>query len=244
MIPQEPNPRLERVEFQLRTTGVKPEAANPLRSGTHTRGYLPHVKREGASYFVTFRLNDSLPQAVLMKLQAERAERLRGLDARQGQQKTNGKMPRATETLEDIERAYFRQVENFLDRSSGECVLRRPDIAELVASALRFFDGERYRLDVWVVMPNHVHAVLWPMPNHALSEVLHSWKRFTARETNKRLQRVGQALWQPESYDHWIRNDEEHARCCRYTVNNPVKARLCAAPEEWRWSSAWRSAAL
>jgi putative transposase len=78
------------------------------------------------------------------------------------------------------------------------------------------------------------------MPNHTLSAVAQSWKRFTAREANQLLRRTGQAFWQPEVFDHWIRNDEEHARCCRYAVNNPVKAQLCAAPEEWRWSSAWR----
>jgi REP element-mobilizing transposase RayT len=242
MSPHEPNPRLEHVQFQLRATGVKPEAANALRSGTHSRGYLPHVKREGASYFVTFRLNDSLPQAVLLKLQAKRAERLRRCHAPQTRPNPGDEAPANAESLEDIERDYFREVEAFLDRSSGECALRRPDIAESVAAALRFFEGERYRLDAWVVMPNHVHVVLWPMPNHLLSEVLHSWKRFTSREANKRLQRVGKTFWQPESYDHWIRNDGEHARCCRYTVNNPVKADLCAAPEEWRWSSAWRGA--
>ena len=64
--PNEPNPGLERTRHQLRASGAKDEAANPLRSGIHTRGYLPHVKREGASYFVTFRLADSLPKEVLL----------------------------------------------------------------------------------------------------------------------------------------------------------------------------------
>jgi hypothetical protein len=61
------------VEFELRATGVTTEESNPLRSGIHTRGYLPHVKREGARYFVTFRLADSLPKEVLLRIQAERA---------------------------------------------------------------------------------------------------------------------------------------------------------------------------
>ena len=220
MFPAEKSPRLERVEFELRSTGIRPESANPLRSGTHSRGYLPHVKRDGATYFVTFRLNDSLPREIMLKLQAARAERLR-----------------AGQPLQEIERQYFREVEKFLDRRSGECLLCKPEVAEVVVSALRHFEGTRYRLDAWVVMPNHVHAVLWPMPNHALSEILQSWKRFTAREINKLLGRVGQTFWQPESYDHWIRNDQEHVSCCRYTVNNPVKARLCSTPEEWPWSS-------
>jgi REP element-mobilizing transposase RayT len=243
MLPREGNPRLDRVEFELRASGVKPDDANLLRSGTHTRGYLPHVKREGASYFVTFRLEDSLPEAVLLKIQGRRAERLRRHHAEQEAHKTLCAAPHCEDTLEGIERDYFREIEDYLDKGAGEFALRRSDLAELVAGALAFFDGQRYRLDAWVVMPNHVHVVVWPMPDYSLSEILHSWKRFTSREANKVLGRTGDTFWQRESYDHWIRNDEEHARCCRYTVLNPVKAGLCAVPEDWRWSSAWREKA-
>jgi hypothetical protein len=83
MSPREDNPRLERVGYELRAAGVKSEETNPLRSGIHTRGYLPHVKREGARYFVTFRLADSLPKEVLLGIQAERAERLTRFYAQQ-----------------------------------------------------------------------------------------------------------------------------------------------------------------
>jgi hypothetical protein len=76
MFPEEADPRVERVRYELRATGVSSEHANPLRSGIHTRGYLPHVKREAARYFVTFRRADSLPKEVLLKFQAQRAERL------------------------------------------------------------------------------------------------------------------------------------------------------------------------
>jgi len=241
MIPADRNPRTERVKHELRSTGVKPEAANPLRSGTHTRGYLPHVKREGARYFVTFRLADSLPKDVLLKFQAERAEHLQRFHAQRAAATNLGTAPPKPETLYEIERNYFRKLEDYLDKSGGECWLKRPPIADIVANALRCFDSERYRLDAWIVMPNHVHTVLWPMPNHSLSKILQTWKRYTAREANKLLGRTGKTFWQPEPFDHWIRNDEEHARCCRYVVNNPVKARLCAAPEDWKWSSAWRA---
>jgi REP element-mobilizing transposase RayT len=240
VLPQEEKPRVERVEYELRATGIKPDAANPLRSGVHTRGFLPHVKREGARYFITFRLADSLPKDVLLKYQAERAERLQRFSVQQEAAKRLRKPAAPKDSLEEIERDYFRKLEDFLDSNRGSCWLKRADIAALVANALRFFDGERYRLDAWVVMPNHVHVVFWPMPNHTVSEIVQSWKRFTAREANKILERTGESFWQPEPYDHWIRNDEEHARCCRYVWNNPVKARLCAAPEDWKLSSAWR----
>lgn len=242
MFPKEQSPRLERVKFELRATGVKPEAANPLRSGTHTRGYLPHVKREGARYFVTFRLDDSLPKEVLLKIQGEHAEALRRFHTQQNVATKTSKTPPATDALDEIEREYRRKVERYLDKGLGACWLKRPDIAGLAAGAIRFFEGERYLLDAWVIMPNHVHVVFWPMPNHSVSEIVQSWKRHISREANKILQRTGTAFWQPEPYDHWIRNDEEHARCCRYVRNNPVKAGLCAVPEDWQWSSAWRGA--
>jgi REP element-mobilizing transposase RayT len=242
MFPAEPNPRLDRTKFELRTTGVKPEEANLLRSGIHSRGYLPHVKREGARYFVTFRLADSLPKEVLLKYQAERAQRLQRFYAQQKAAKKLSAAPPKQEALEQIERDYFRKLEAYLDKGVGACWLKRPEIAEIVAGAFRFFENERYLLDAWVVMSNHVHLVRWPMPNHTLSEIAQSLKRYTAREAIKLLERTGETFWQPEPFDHWVRNDGEHARCCRYVVNNPVKARLCAAPEDWKWSSAWREA--
>jgi REP element-mobilizing transposase RayT len=217
----ESNPSLDRVRFALRATGLPSETPQPHRSGIHSRGYLPHVKREDAACFVTFRLADSLPQEVLFQLNAERTECLRRLLAA-----TNSPTP---EMEEIINRDHLRRVERFLDRGVGACWLRRPDLAELMSNALRHFDGQRYRLSAWVVMPNHVHAVLWPMPNHLLGDILKSWKGYTAHEFNQRLQQTGQTFWQPESFDHWI----------RYVVHNPVTARLCATPEEWRWSSAW-----
>src|SRR5947208_1737713 len=121
-----PNPRLERVQFSLRATGVKPGVWNPLRTGMHSRGYLPHVKREGASYFVTFRLADSLPKDVLMKFQSERAEKLQ----RHFASRSSGA---SAETPDEIERDYRRKVERYLDGSVGECYLRRPELADLVA---------------------------------------------------------------------------------------------------------------
>jgi len=224
----EPNRGLERVKFQLRADGIANHPPNPLRSGIHSRGYLPHVKREGASYFVTFRLADSLPKQVLLQFKREHAEALQLLSA-------NDKPAEA----EAIHREHRRKVERYLDRGAGECHLRRPDIADVVAKALLHFQERHYVLDDWVVMPNHVHLILWPMPNYTLSEILKGRKQFTATQANLILGKTGQSFWQRESFDHWIRNDEEKARIRRYIRMNPVNARLCKSPKEWQWSSAW-----
>ena len=234
MLKPEPNPKLKRVEYELRADGIPAGNPNRLRSGIHTRGFLPHVKREGASYFVTFRLADSLPREILLEFQQKRAKRIRALEATKKSQNP------ASDIVELVERDYRREVERYLDQGAGHCWLRQPEIAEMVANALCHFDGERYELRPWVVMPNHVHATVWPAPNHLLGDILHSWKRFTSREANKFLGRTGEDFWQRESYDHWIRDDDEKARIERYIRNNPVKAGLCGEPEEWRWSSAWQ----
>ena len=224
----EPNRGLERVKFQLRADGVPDDSPNPLRTGIHSRGYLPHVKREDASYFITFRLVDSLPKEALLRFEHEHAEALRRLPA-----KAN------SEAAEDLHRELRRKIERYLDQGAGECHLRRPEIAAMIADALRHFHGQQYLLDDWVVMPNHVHLVLWPMPNFTLSEILKRRKRHTARQANLILGRTGETFWQRESYDHWIRNDDEKARIRRYIRMNPVKAGLCKTPEDWKWSSAW-----
>jgi type I restriction enzyme R subunit/putative DNA methylase len=222
----EQNPGLERVRHRLRATGVPHDPPNTLRSGVHSRGYLPHVKREGASYFVTFRLADSLPKEVLLSFKRQQGEQLRSL-----KQST----PAARET---IDRELQRRIERFLDRGAGECHLKHSDVARMVADALLYGHEKQYLLDEWVIMPNHVHLVLWPMLNHTLSKILLSRKRYTARHANVLLGRTGETFWQHESYDHWIRNDEEKARIRRYIRNNPVIAKLCKAPEEWPWGSA------
>src|SRR5882724_1626063 len=111
MFPAEENPRIRRVGFELRAAGVKREKANPLRSGIHTRGYLPHVKREGASYFVTFRLADSLPKEVLLKIHAERAECLTSFYAQADAAKKFGTAMPNSNILEEVDREYFRKIE-------------------------------------------------------------------------------------------------------------------------------------
>ena len=234
MNPDPENPGLDRVRYELRADGVKDASKNPLRSGIHSRGYLPQVKRDGAEYFITFRLADSLPKEVLLRFEGERAERLHALyEAEKHGRKT-------TDTEEAINRDLSRKIERYLDQGAGACHLRRPEIADLVAGTLKHFHEQRYLLREWVVMPNHVHALAWPMPNHLVGDMVKSWKQFTSLRAKRMLGLPEGRFWQPEPYTHWVRDDEERARIARYIRNNPATARLCARAEDWRWSSAWR----
>jgi REP element-mobilizing transposase RayT len=116
-------------------------------------------------------------------------------------------------------------------------------IARIVASALLHFEGQRYNLAAWCVMPNHVHAVVQPfagttggtpvpraVPDAELPDILHSWKSFTAKEANKLLRRSGD-FWQAEYYDHLIRDEADFRHSVRYVLNNPIKAGL----KNWKW---------
>ena len=142
--------------------------------------------------------------------------------------------------LED-EREKRIRIEAYLDAGHGECHLRRPEVAALVQENLLHFDGERYRLLAWVVMPNHVHALIETLQT-PLAEILHGWKSFTGKAANRLLNRAGD-FWQNEYFDRFIRDEEHFHKAMCYIENNPVKAGLVRTAEEWIFGSAhFRSA--
>ena len=128
------------------------------------------------------------------------------------------------------------QIEAYLDSGRGGCFLRQPEIAALVQENLLHFDGERYCLLAWVVMPNHVHTLI-EILRTPLAEILHGWKSFTGKAANRRLNRTGD-FWQDEYFDRFIRDEEHFHKARRYIENNPVKAGLVKSPEEWIFGSA------
>jgi len=210
------------------------DVPDPLVDGWHGRGYLPHLKAAGGTYFVTFRLADTLPRKVLDVYLAEREEILKRAQA----------MGREVSPLEEkrLRELYSEQVESYLDTGHGACWLRYPEVGRLVVEALRKFHGTRYWLHAAVVMPNHVHAVLTPLEGYRLSDILQNWKSFTAHEVQRLVPALpleipaDEPFWQHESYDHLIRNEADLDRVCAYTWENPVKAGFCARPEEWPYS--------
>jgi REP element-mobilizing transposase RayT len=187
-----------------------------------SRGKLPHWERSQGVYFVTFRLADSLPRAVAQAFELERKDIVATANAMR-RDLSPAERRRLTELFDE-------KVESYLDAGSGLCFLSKPAVAIKVAEALRHFHGVRYRLFAWCVMPNHVHAVFQPLEDWKLSEVLHTWKSYSAKEANRILRRSGD-LWQREYYDHLIRNREDFQRCVHYVLQNPGKAGL----RDWPW---------
>lgn len=199
-----------------------------------SRGELPHLYKEGGSYFVTFRLLDAVDtKARKCRRDGGTTTGLRVSSSRDGG--TTAHQKKRTPSPEREAALIARETEPPL--RLGSCVLIRPEIAELIEHTLRHFHGQRYYLSAWCVMPNHVHAVVTPNDDWELSAILHSWKSFTAHQANKILKRQS-TFWERESFDHLIRTFEHFEAFIHYVENNPVEARLCQAPEDWPWSSA------
>jgi len=187
--------------------------------------YLPHWTQTAAIYAVTFRLADSLPAGVLERWRVER-DKIVHPGQTQGQELTSHQQ-------RELARLYCDSVESYLNAGHGQCYLREPKVAELVANALKHFDGERYDLIAWAVMPNHVHAILKPYQGIELPDILRSWKSYTANKANELLRRTS-AFWQSEYYDHLIRDQEDFDHQVNYVLSNPNKAGL----SDWPWVGA------
>ena len=200
-------------------------AASRPRFGEVTvrdRGRLPHWEKDGATYFITFRLADSLPKSVLDQFECER--RAIVITANQLHRELSADERRR------IQRLSTPIIEKFLDNGAGACHLRNPPVAEAMLDALCHFDQRRYRLFAWCVMPNHVHVVAGLFPGETLAAVVHSWKSLSAKEANRILGTHG-IFWQREYYDHLIRGEEEFEHAVRYVAENPAKANL----RNWKW---------
>jgi REP element-mobilizing transposase RayT len=193
-----------------------PHKADLREAGWHSRGYLPHFDGQAIPQFITLRLFDSVPAAVLRRWVQE-------MDL------ANSKRDRIT---------LNRRIERYLDQGYGEAFLKIHRVAEMVQNELLCYDGQRYRLSSWVVMPNHIHYLLTRFETIDLAQLMQSFKSLTSHKANNLLRRKGQ-FWMPDYFDRYIRNAEHFNKTVRYIENNPVKARLCKHPQDWPFSSAW-----
>lgn len=197
-----------------------------------SRGYIPHCDHEALIQHVTVHLADSLPKSAIEKI------------------------GHAVSVLPDSQHAVERrrQLHDWIDAGHGSCVLRNDEVAEKVQDTFLHFEEIRYRLHAWVVMPNHIHVLFQPINGWALSKIVASWKKFTARQVNEILKRneanreIGvpgrmavpgnPPLWHREYWDRYIRNEKHYRQTVDYIHGNPVAAGLASRPEGWKWSSA------
>lgn len=169
---------------------------------------LPHWSQAGTICFITWRTVDSMPKPVLDRWYDDRARWLQahGIDPtdanwRQQLNRLDRKVAR------DFLDAFWNRWHDALDAGHGACVLRRPELAQIVANSLRHFDGQRYLLFEFVVMSNHVHLLASFPDEEAMLDQCESWKHYTATQINRRLSRKGR-FWQQDGFDHLVRSEE------------------------------------
>jgi putative transposase len=182
------------------------------------RHRLPHIHPEGYPIFITFNLTGSLPKDVVKKLK---------------EQRTHEK--------------YFDKYDEWLDRCEhGYPWMKDERIASIVIRKIHSFENERYELLTYCIMPNHVHLLAKLINGHTikhqgitanypLTDTVRLIKGSTARDCNMILKRTG-SFWQHESYDHYVRDEQELERIIKYILNNPVKAGLVKEWTEWKFT--------
>ena len=108
----------------------------------------------------------------------------------------------------------------YLDNGLGRCDLKRPRLSKIVADSLLYFNGDRYQIGDFVIMPNHVHLLVCLLGDTDLLKQCRSWKKFSAGKINKLLERSGR-FWQEESFDHLVRSSEQFCAIQQYIMKNP-----------------------
>jgi putative transposase len=223
-----------------------------------TRGYLPHWYKPGCAHFITYRLADSIPTALLRDWKREREAVIR--------QARDLPVKLQAERRLNAHRQFFRHYDQFLDKRCETKWLVDARVASAVRENLYHHKASQYELLAYCVMPSHVHVLLQPFhlvgqaaslpvnlnvteelelmsdegpdSTSPLATIMHSLKSYTANKANEALDRKG-IFWQHESYDHWVRDLEELERIVNYIKANPVRAGLCAKATDWIFSSAY-----
>ena len=192
----------------------QPKFFNPFEDIEKHGAKLPHWEQSGATYFVTFRLGDSIPQSQLETWKEERSHWI-------------SKHPQPWSTLEEIDyhQRFSGEIDRLLDQGAGSCLLRDSTAAELLAGVLEHYHDHRYFLHSFVVMPNHVHVLVSLCATASLADTVKQWKGVSAHQMNQVLQRTGE-LWQKNYFDRLIRDSEHFFRVARYIRANPEKAKL------------------
>ena len=212
-------PRNTTVPVVPNKTGEATQSPTYLKSfeavEKHEVHNLPHWVQENASYAVTFRLADSLPQGELTNYLADKEH---WSDLREKALKA-GDLALAKDATKRLFESFQTNMEAALEAGHGECLLKQDSIAEIVENSLKHFDGERYTLFSYVIAANHVHVIVKPTAGHQLADILHSWKSFSAHAINKQLNRSG-SVWMNESYDHIIRDESDYVNQRDYILRH------------------------
>ena len=176
--------------------------------------------------FITWRTYDSMPRDVMDRWLADRNEWLRGHAINPRSEHWRRSLAKLSIAEQHkFHDTFSARFEALLDDCHGECVLRRPELAKIVGDSLRHFDGERYVMTDFVVMPNHAHLLAaFPSADDMLKQC-ESWKHYTAVKINRQLGKRGR-FWEVDGFDQLVRSEEQFEYYRQYIADNPQRARL------------------
>jgi putative transposase len=189
----------------------------PLRKNDvveRRRRSLPHWSQTDCTYFVTYRLADSLPKLKVLDLQRQKGNWLR----------VHPK-PWGAAIERDFHFMFHAKTERWMDNGYGSCLLKDSAAREIVEKSLLYSNGDRFHLWSYVIMPNHVHVLVKPFAEGSLVEIVQSWKSFSAHNVNRLLNRSG-CLWMNEYFDHAVRSERQLEHFRNYITSNPLSAHL------------------
>ncbi len=186
------------------------------------RRNLPHLYFIGGTYFITYRLADSLPKEKIIEI-------------------TKAIENDLNNSVEDFERL-LKKYDALLDNGLyGSKHLIDPRVAEICKYSLHYLDGKDYKLICYCIMLNHIHLVFELIEgNKGISKIMQSLKRTSARKCNLVLNRNGK-FWQDESYDRLVRDDKELYFIIQYVLMNPVSAGLVQNWNDWKFTYCHRN---
>ena len=201
------------------------ELFDPKAELSISEHFRPHWSQAGAIVFITFRTADSIPEEVLKRWEREKQDWMRRHDCPVDRHWSEV-LPTLDPPLRDqFKKEFNRCREDFLDTCHGECVLRKPELAKIVAKTLLHFDGKRYRMGDFIVMPNHVHLLASFASEDAMEAQCDSWLHYSAWQINLALEQKGK-FWQQEPFDHLVRSPQQYEYLRMYIRDNGTKAGL------------------
>jgi len=110
--------------------------------------------------------------------------------------------------------------------SRGGNQLCCPDVSSILLDDAAFYHRiGKWQLHLFLLMPDHLHAIVAFPCDAQMSEVIRSWKRLVSRQAG-----IG---WQKNYFDHRLRSDESLDEKADYIRQNPVRAGLVSRAADW-----------
>lgn len=201
---------------------------------------LPHFQQPGQAYFVTWCLHDSVPPKALERYSNSLKNAKSEIEIAKANNANGAVIVELKLKYHSVRRQYMKVLDDLLHlQTNFSTDLSKVENTLILIDTLRFWERKRIENYAFCVMPNHIHWVFRTFVKDEnqelvyLQDILQSVKRFSANKLNQLGGKAG-TVWQSESYDTTIRDNNHLQRAIDYTLNNPVKAGMVKEWTDWK----------